>query len=79
MEKYYADGYHLQMGLTDLEILFTRRGDEQVVVTMSVVLAKTLAQQLIEAVRLYEAHLGESVPTAQELEEKFQSRQGEVA
>ncbi|NPA92790.1 MAG: hypothetical protein GXO56_03820 [Chloroflexi bacterium] len=78
MEKYYADGYHLQMGLTDVDILFTRRGDAQVVVTMPVVLAKTLAQQLTEAVRLYEARLGESVPTAQELEKRFQNIQEEV-
>ena len=72
MEKYYADGYRLQMGLTDVDLLFTRRGAEQVVVTMSVALAKTLARQLAEAVRWYEARLGEAVPTLQELEEKIQ-------
>ena len=46
MEKYYADGYRLQMGLTDVDLLFTRRGDEQVVVTLSVALAKTLTCKL---------------------------------
>ena len=77
MEKYYADGYRLQMGLTDMDVLFIRRGDEQVVITMSVALAKTLARQLAEAVRLYEARLGEAVPTVQELEEKFRGIQDE--
>ena len=29
METYYADGYRLQMGLTNVDLLFVRRGDEQ--------------------------------------------------
>lgn len=67
----YADGYQIRIGLTDVDLLFTRRGEEQVVVTLSMVLAKTLAQQLAEVVRLYEAQLEETLPTAQELEEKL--------
>ena len=77
MEKYYADGYRLQMGLTDVDVFFIRRGEEQVVVTMSVALAKTLAQQLAEAVRLYEARLGDAIPTIQDLEKKIQMVQDE--
>ncbi len=42
------------MGLTDVDILFAHRGDEQVVVTMPIVLVKTLAQQLTEAIRFEE-------------------------
>ena len=45
------------MGWTDIDLLFARRGDEQVVVTIPIVLAKTLAWQLAEAVRLYAARL----------------------
>ena len=77
MEKYYADGYRFQMGLTDVDVFFIRRGEEQVVVTMSVALAKTLAQQLAEAVRLYEARLGDAIPTIQDLEKKIQMVQDE--
>jgi hypothetical protein len=77
MEMYYADGYRVQMGLTDLDLLFTRRGEEQVVVTIPVVLAKTLVRQLGEAVRMYEARLGDTLPTAEELEQRFQSLQRE--
>ncbi|RMD59904.1 hypothetical protein D6833_10815 [Candidatus Parcubacteria bacterium] len=77
MEMYYADGYRVQMGLTDLDLLFTRRGEERVVVTIPVVLAKTLARQLVEAIRMYEAQLGKVLPTAEELEQRFQSLQRE--
>jgi hypothetical protein len=59
MEKYYADGYRLQMGLTDVDLLFTRRGDEQVVVTLSVALAKTLTCKLAAQPRLTTSSHGE--------------------
>lgn len=75
MEKYYADGYHLQLGLSDMDLRFIRRGEEQVVVTIPLVLAKMLAQQLAEAVHWYEQRLGEPLPTVSELEEKLHGNQ----
>ena len=76
MEKYYADGYHLQLGLSDMDLRFVRRGEEQVVVTIPLVLAKMLARQLAEAVRWYEERLGQPLPTVLELEEKLRPPQG---
>lgn len=77
MEMYYADGYRLQMGLSDMDLRFTRRGSEQVVVTIPIVLAKTLSQQLAEAVRLYEEQVGKELPTVQVLEGKFRQSRGQ--
>jgi len=74
---FYADGYRLEPGLVDVALIYHLRGEEEVSVVLPLLIAKALAQNLSQLVRLYEQRSGTSLPSVEELQQKLSAQDNE--
>ena len=53
VSTFYVDGYRLEPGLADVALVCHLRGEEQVRIVLPMLIAKALAQNLLQLVQIY--------------------------
>jgi len=71
VSTFYADGYRLEPGLADVALICHLRGEEQVRIVFPMLIAKALAQNLLQLVQIYEERSETLLPPVEELQQKL--------
>jgi len=71
---FYSDGYRLEPGLADVALICHLRGEEEVRLVFPLLIAKALAESLLQMVQLYEQRSGVSLPSVEELQQKLSAK-----
>lgn len=66
----YANGFVNGIGMTDSYLVLQANGRSVAVVNMSLPVAKTLGQSLLDMIRSYEQQIGEEVPSLEEFQRR---------
>ena len=73
LPEIYANGFNINMGTGDIEIILKRRDEPIAVLQMSYTIAKTLAQGLAILIGELEQRTGNEIMTTQFIKDKLES------